>query len=142
MANLIGSFREALAADLALRFPDAEVHQGERTGKAVQKPMLALAWAGTSEEGNEVVVATARFLVRYWPVSAVIRNDAPAGTRDPSELEQAAWDLAEFLQTKQKSYSSTGAWHSRMLGVTPNYDPEEWGVEAELIVQFTNPAVI
>lgn len=142
MANLLGTFRALLAADLTLQWPDAEVHQGERTGKATEKPMLALVWAGFGEQGDAVVVGEARFLVRYWPASPLLRDDAPAGVRDPSELEQAAWDLADFLQTKQTAYSASGAWYVRLTGVTPDYDPDEWGVEAELLVKFTNPAVI
>jgi hypothetical protein len=142
MANLLGSVRAAIAADLALRFPDAEVHQGDRTGRAVGTPMLAVAWAGFGEQGDRVVVGEAQFTVRYWPASPKVRDDAPAGVRDPSELEQAAWDLADFLQTKQTSYSSTGAWFIRQVRVLPDYDPEEWGVQADIIVMFSNPAVI
>lgn len=142
MANLLGTFRAALAADLALRWPDADIHEGERTGKAAERAKLALVWAGFGEQGDAIVVGEARFLVRYWPASPKIRDDAPAGVRDPSELEQAAWDLADFLQTKQISYGASGAWYVRLTGVTPDYDPEEWGVEADLLVKFTNPAVI
>lgn len=142
MANLVGSFREALAADLALQFPDAAVVQGERSGKAVDRPVVAVVWAGFGEQADQVVVGEARVLVRYWPVSPKLRDDAPGGVRDPGELEQAAWDIATFLRSKQTAYSSTGAWYSRLRGVTPDYDPEEWGVEAELLVVFDNPAVI
>lgn len=142
MANLVGSFREALAADLAVQFPDADVSQGERTGAATDRAKLTIVWGGTSEQGDQVVVAEARFFVRYWPKSPKLRDDAPGGVRDPGELEQAAWDLASFLRAKQTAYSSSGAWFSRLMRVTPDYDPEEWGVEAELLVVFDNPAVI
>lgn len=142
MANLLGTFRALLAADLALQFPNADVHQGERTGKATERAKLALVWAGFGEQGDAVVAGEARFLVRYWPASPKVKDDAPGGVRDPSELEQAAWDLAEFLQTKQTAYDASGAWYVRLTGVTPDYDPDEWGVEAELLVKFTNPAVV
>ena len=144
MANLIGSFRAALAADLQLRYPDADVVQGERTGAAVDKPVVMVAWAGFGEQGDQVVVGEARILVRYWPVSAKVRDDAPGGVRDPAELEQAGWDLATFLQAKQaaSAYASTGAWFWRLRSVTPDYDPDEWGIEADLLVVFDNPAVI
>lgn len=142
MANLVGSFRAALAADLAVQFPGAEVSQGPRTGKATQNPKIAVFWPGTAEQEGRVVVGQARMLVRYWPASAKIRDDAPAGVRDPSELEQAAFDLQDFLQTKQQAYLSTGVWFNRLTRVTPDYDPDEWGVEAELVLWFTNPAVI
>lgn len=142
MANLLGTFRQALAADLAVEFPDADVSQGERTGAAKDRPKVAVVWTGLVEQSDAVVVGDARFLVRYWPVSPKVKDDAPGGVRDPSELEQAAWDLADFLQTKQTAYSASGAWYVRLTGVTPDYDPDEWGVEAELLLKFTNPAVI
>jgi hypothetical protein len=75
-------------------------------------------------------------------VSPKVRDDTAGGVRDPSELEQAAWDLQTFLQGKQVSYGSTGAWFCRLRSVTPDYDPEEWGVEAKVVVMFDNPAVI
>lgn len=140
MANLLGSFRQQLAADLQLRFPDATVHQGERSGMAAETDMATVVWAGFGEQGDQVVVGEARFLVRYWPATAKVKADAPAGVRDPATLEQAAIDLAEFLQTKQTSY--TGVWYCRLVSVTPDYAAEEWGVEAELLVVCTNPAVI
>lgn len=141
MADLIGPFRLALCADLAVEFPNTEIHQGERTGKATDNPKLAVFWSGTTEQ-TEVVAAEARYLIRYWPVTASIRDDAPSGTRDPAELEAAAFQLQAFCQTRQTSYQSTGAWYSRLLRVTPDYDPEEWGVEAELLVVFNNPSVV
>jgi hypothetical protein len=141
VADLIGPFRLALAADLAVEFPDTEIHQGERTGKATDRAKLALFWSGTTEQ-TTVVAAEARFLIRYWPVTALLRDDAPAGTRDPAELEAAAFQLQDFLQSKQTGYPATGAWYSRLVRVTPDYDPEEWGVEAELLVVFNNPAVV
>jgi hypothetical protein len=142
VANLVGSFRAALAADLALRFPDAEVYQGERTGAATDRAKVAVVWAGFGEQGDQVVVGESRILVRYWPASPKVANDTDGGVRDPGELEQAAWDLATFLQTKQVSYGATGAWFCRLTTVTPDYDPAEWGVEAEVVVMFDNPAVI
>lgn len=142
MTNLVGSFRQALAADLQLRFPDAEVQQGERSGKATDIAKLAVFWAGSAEESGRVVVGQARVMVRYWPPTPRLRDDAPNGARDPSELEQAGWDLQDFLQTKQKAYLSTGTWFCRLTRVTPDYDPAEWGVEAEILLMFNNPAVI
>jgi len=141
VANLIGSFRLALGADLAVAFPEAELLYGERTGKAVDKARLSIHWAATTEQST-VVVGQATFLVRYWPITAELRNDAPLDVRDPGELEQAAWDLQTFFKSKQTAYPSTGAWYSRLLRVTPDYDPDEWGVEAELLVVFNNPAVV
>jgi hypothetical protein len=142
VTNLAGSFREALAADLALEFPDADVFQGIRVGKAVDRAKLCVFWAGSQEVSATVVVGEARVVVRYWPVSAKVRDDQTGGVRDPGELEQAAWDLQTFLQTKQTSYGASGAWFCRLQSVTPDYDPEEWGVEATLLLQFDNPAVI
>jgi hypothetical protein len=141
MPDLIGPFRLALAADLQVEFPDAEIHMGSRNGKAIDKPKLALFWTGTGEQ-TEVVAANALFTIRYWPVTAILRDDAPSGVRDPTELEDAAYQLQVFFQTKQVAYPGTGAWYSRLLRIAPDYDPDEWGVEAELLVVFNNPAVI
>ncbi len=136
------AFEAALSADLALTFPNTDIHQGERTGKATDKAKLAIFWAGDAEQDGRVVVGQSRYIVRYWPVTPLIRDDAPAGVRDATPLKQAKVDLQTFFQANQKSYSSTGVWFMRLTRVTPDYDPEEWGVEAELVLWFTNPAVI
>ena len=140
MANLISTFRAALAADLAVRFPNADVVQGSRTGKAVERDKVAVMWGGSGEQGDAVVVGNATILVRYWPASPKLSDGSPSGVRDPTDLEQAAFDLQDYLQTKQTAY--TGVWYSRLVRVSPDYDPEEWGIEAELLVVFNNPAVI
>lgn len=142
MPNLIGSFREALAADLALHYPDADVYQGERSGRAKERAKASVFFAGMGEQSGRVVVGQGRMIVRYWPVSSRVRDDAPAGVRDPTQLEEAAWDLADFLQTKQTAYGATAVWFFRLVRVEADYDPEEWGVEAELLLMFENPAVI
>jgi hypothetical protein len=142
MTNLVTDFREALVADLQLEFPDADVLSGIRTGKAVDRAKIAVFWPGTREMQGRVVVGEARIVVRYWPVSAKVRDQSTAGVRDPGELEQAAWDLQTFLQTKQTSYGASGAWFCRLVSVEPDYDPDEWGVEAVIAVMFDNPAVI
>lgn len=141
MADLT-AYREALAADLALQFPDADVHQGPRSGKATQRAKVAVFWDEETELSGRVVVGTARMLVRYWPATAKVRDDAPAGVRDPSPLEQARTDLQSFLQGKQTAYPSTGVWFSRLVGVRADYDLEEWGVEGQLLLMFENPAVV
>ena len=140
MANLISTFRAALAADLAVQFPNADVVQGSRSGKAVERDKVAVMWGGSTERGAAVVVGNASFLVRYWPASPKLADDSTSGVRDPGPLEQAAFDLQDFLQTKQTAYDSV--WFFRLVRVTPDYDPEEWGVEAELLLEFDNPAVI
>lgn len=142
MSNIVSSLRDALVADLAAQFPDADVMSGLRVGKAVDGAKIAVAWIGFGERSNAVVVGEAKLIVRYWPATPRVRDDATAGVRDPSQLEQAALDLATFLQTKQTSYSALGVWFVRLVGVEPDYDPDEWGVEATLLAMFDNPAVI
>lgn len=141
MADLT-AYRVALAADLALEFPNADVLQGERSGKAADKAKVALFWDTETEVSSAVVVGQARLLVRYWPVSPKLTDDATAGVRDPTGLEAARDALQSFLQGKQTSYPSTGVWFSRLVAVRPDYDPEEWGVEGELLLMFTNAAVV
>jgi hypothetical protein len=141
VANLVTSFRQALAADLALRFPDAEVLSGPRSGKSADRERIAVFWPGTRELQGRVVVGEASMIVRYWPPRPKVRGETTS-TPDPGGLEQAAWDLQTFLRTKQTSYGSSGAWFCRLVSVTPDYDPDEWGVEAVVAVQFDNPAVV
>lgn len=141
MANLVTSFRQALEADLRAQYPTAEVLSGPRTGKSKDKPRIAVFWPGSTELPGRVVVGETRLVIRYWPSRPQIRGEQTQ-VPDPGELEQAGWDLQTFLQTKQKSYAATGAWFTRLLSVEPDYDPDEWGVEAVLLVQFDNPAVI
>lgn len=141
MTNLVTDLRAAIQADLALAFPDAEVTGGARVGKAVDRPKICVFWPGYRER-DTVVVGEAQLKVRYWPVSAKLRDDAPSGVRDPGELEQAGIDLAEFFQGKQTAYDTTGAWFVRLVSVEPDYDPDEWGVEATVVTMFSNPAVL
>ena len=142
MANLITDFRQALSADLAIQFPAAEIVQGERTGRSVDKDRIAVFWAASSEQSGRVHVGEANIVVRYWPQTAKVRDEAALGVRDPGDLEQAAWDLQTFLQTKQTAYSASGTWFCRLMSVEPDYDPDEWGVQAIITLQFNNPATI
>jgi hypothetical protein len=141
MPNLISSFRAALVADLAAQFPSAEVLSGPREGRSVDKDRIAVFWPGSAEQSGRVQVGEATIVVRYWPATPKVRDQAVDGVRDPSPLEQAAWDLQDFLQTKQTAYSATGAWFCRLVSVQPDYDPDEWGVQAVITLQFLNPAV-
>jgi hypothetical protein len=141
LPDVVTAIRVAIGADLQVAFPEAEVVHGNRTGKAVDTAKLAIFWAGSTEQST-VVVGEARFIVRYWPITAKLRDDAPSGVREPGELEAAAFALQDFFRSKQTGYPATGAWYSRLLRVTPDYDPEEWGVEAELLVVLNNPAVV
>lgn len=140
MANLIGNWRAALVADLQLQFPDARVASGQRSGVNRDQDLIAVFWPGTAEVEGRVVVGQARLLVRYWPKRPKIRDDQTPS--DPAALEEAGWDLAAFLQTKQTAYTAHGVWFCRLVSCTPDYDPDEWAVEAVLIAQFDNPAVV
>lgn len=140
MANLISTWREAVAADLAAQFPRADVKSGERAGVSRDKARINVFWPGTTEDSGQVVVGRASLIIRYWPQRS--KQPDAAAPADPTDLEQAAFDLQDFLQTKQHGYDSAGVWFCRLVSVTPDYDPAEWGVEAVLEAQFTNPAVI
>lgn len=139
MANIITSWREAVQADLAAAFPSAEVITGQRAGTSRDKVRIAVHWPGTGEE-VPVEVGSAVLVIRYWPANPKLKTSAPP--QNPADLEQAAFDLQNFFQTKQHGYDAAGVWFCRLLSVTPDYDEEEWGVEAILGAQFTNPAVI
>jgi hypothetical protein len=141
MANPVSTLRAAIAADLALQFPNADVYSGPREGKAVDRDKIAVFWTGTTELLPDVVVATPTLTIRYWPSQPRISDAAPGGVRDPSDLEQAAYDLADYLQTRQTSYSSS-VWFVRVVAIVPDYDPDEWVVEASVVASMMNPAVI
>jgi hypothetical protein len=138
LPNLISTFRDELIADLAVRFPDADIHSGFRDAPARDRDRIAVYWTGTVENIAYVQQADAQFVVRYWPRTPIVRNESTDGIRDPEALEQAAWDLADFLQAKQTAYS--GAWFCRFTGVIPDYD--EWRVDGTLVLPFNNPAVV
>lgn len=142
MPNSISSFQDALKTDLETAFPTADVYRGERVGKAVDKPKLCVFWQGSGEMPGRVQVGEAQVIVRYWPISAKVRDQAVDGIRDPAELEQAAWDLQQTLEAKQTAYGAAGIWFVRLTSVRPDYDPNEWGVEATLTMQFSNPATL
>ena len=135
-------FLDALKADLEAAFPSAEVYRGERTGKAVDKPKLCVFWSGSGELAGRVQVGEAQVLVRYWPVTSKLRDQAVDGVRDPSELEQAGYDLQRALEAKQTAYGANGIWFVRLTSVEVDYDPDEWGVQATLTTQFRNPATL
>lgn len=140
MANHITDWRVALSNDLATQFPDAEIERGERTGKSVDKDRIAVFWPGFQEQSGRVVVGETRLIVRYWPKQPKVKNNG--SPQDPATLEEAAMDLAAFLQTKLTAYTAQGVWFFRVLSITPDYDPDEWGVEAVLLAMSDNPAVI
>lgn len=129
-----------LMADLAVAFDTAEVLEGERSGVSHDMDRIAVFDTGLEEMAGRVVVGQTRVHVRYWPARSRLPGDeTPA---DPTVLTQAAHDLAAFLQAKQASYAATGVWFSRMLSCVTDRDPAEWGVEAIVLLQFDNPAVI
>lgn len=142
MTNPVTTLRTALVADLKTRFPAAEVLSGPRAGKSVDKPRIVVFWERSGEQPGRVVVGESRIVIRYWPKTTKVRDDQTSGVRDPGELEQAGHDLQAFLQTKQTAYTAAGAWFVRLLGVEPDYDPDEWGVQAVMLVVADNPAVL
>lgn len=140
MAFDLTAWRVALTAHLAAQYPSARVENGQRSGTSRDDPRIAVFWPGFNEQGGRVVVGEASLVIRYWPRNPKIRD---AGSPlDPSELEAAGLGLAEFLQTKQTAYSAQGVWFCRLVSCEPDYDPDEWAVEAIVVAQFTNPAVV
>lgn len=140
MANLITDWRVALRAHLVAAFPSAEIEDGERSGTSRDKDRIGVFWPGSGELRERVVVGQATLIVRYWKRNPKIRD---AGSPlSPAELEQAGWDLQTFFESKQTAYTAQGVWFCRLVSVTPDYDPEEWAVEAVITANFDNPAVL
>ncbi|MBA2642653.1 MAG: hypothetical protein H0U82_06995 [Actinobacteria bacterium] len=136
-ANLISEWRRALVSELQTAFPGAEVTSGRRAGVS-RELRIAVFFDGHRETPDRVVVARTVMIVRYWPAHAA---DTPA---DPSELEQAAYDLMRLLQDRQKQIELAvdDLWFFRVESVVTDEDPEEWGVEARLLGFAKNVAAI
>lgn len=140
MANIVTDWRNALKAHLVTQYPTAEVENGARSGTSRDKDRIAVFWPGFNEQAGRVQVGETSLVIRYWPKNPKVRD---AGSPlNPAELESAGMLLADFLQTKQTAYSAQGVWFCRLVRCEPDYDPDEWGVEAVVVAQFTNPAVI
>lgn len=140
MANVITLWRQAVVADLQAHYPDAIVESGRRTGTSRDKDRITVRWPGEQEMSARVAIAEARLLIRYRVQNSKLSiADSPL---DPGPLEEAGMGLADFLQTKQGEYVSTGVFNCRVVSVTPDDTPEEWSVEAVLLGQFVNPAVV
>lgn len=141
MANLITSWREALVSYLTVEFPDAEVLSGERSGVSRDKPRISVFMPadGLKQFDRDGAMATVVMIVRYWPKRG--KQPAPGSPVDPTGLEQAVWDLATALEPVRSSGLSTSDDLTfEVSSIEPDYDPDEWGVEATLVGWTSNPA--
>jgi hypothetical protein len=137
VSTLLTSWRAALVAHLETAFPNAEVISGRRAGVSRDLDRLCVFWPGWQEDAADVYFARPSMIVRYWPARSKQPTDNP---NDPGQLEQAAIDLMTSLETVQKPGDLVPNLYCRVARVTPDYDPEEWGVEAELTSWTVNLA--
>lgn len=142
MANILSSWRSALVSALATQFPNADVGTGVRVGVSRDKDRIRV-FADPVEQGHlgdRIVVGTPRLIVRYWKQQSI--QPPPDTPADPTELEQARFDLETFLETKQASLGVSGLWFFQIESVKIDEDPNEWGIEAKLVGFTKNYAAI
>lgn len=140
-ANLISDWRRALVSELKTAYPTAEVTSGRRTGVSRDRVRICVFSEGSQELSGRVVVANPLMVVRYWPDRSKLPEDTPS---DPTQLEQAAYDLMRLLQDRQVEIESAvdDLWYFRVQSVTIDEDPDEWGVEARLLGFARNVATV
>jgi hypothetical protein len=140
-SNLISDWRRALKSELQTAWPGAEVLDGRRTGVSRDRVRIAVFFDGYREEADRVVVARPAMIVRFWPDRSKLPDENPA---DPTQLEQAAYDLMNLLQEKQAQIERAvdDLWYFRVESVITDEDPEEWGVEARLLGFAKNVASV
>lgn len=141
MANLISTWRLALVSYLTTEFPNADVLSGERTGVSRDKPRICVFMPtdGLKQFERDGAMATVVMVVRYWPKRG--KQPQPGSPLDPTDLEQAVWDLATSLeQVRSSGLSTSDDLTFEVPSIEPDYDPDEWGVEATLVGWTRNPA--
>lgn len=140
MANVVSDFRKALIAHLADSFPDVEVRSGRRAGVSRDRDRIHVFFDRWEVDQARVVVGRPIMLVRYWKArSEVPPSDWPV---DPEELEQASIDLLAALRTAQELPTLIRPWYFQVSYVRVDDDPEEWGVEAQLVGYTANLGTI
>lgn len=136
MSTSIETFRDALQTYLATQLSAANVDAGERAGVSRSGARVVVFWSGFQEWPQDVNNANVTYTIRYWPARS--KQPATASPPDPDDLEAAALDLMQKLQSVQTSLS--GMDYCRVTSVRPDYDPKEWGVEATLLCWTRSPA--
>jgi hypothetical protein len=137
-ADLLNAWAAALIAYLKLEFPEAEVIDGERSGVSRDKDRLCVFWPGSQEDGN-VNYSHESMVIRFWPARSKQPTDNPD---DPTPLRKAGMDLRIALQAVQTPGSLVADLYCRLVSVQPDYDPQEWGIEAVLYSWTLNPATL
>lgn len=126
---MISDWRRALKSHLQTAYPEADVLAGRRTGISRDKVRIALFFDGYERQADRAVVANPVFVIRFWPDRSKLPEDTP---EDPTQLEQAAMDLARFLEPLQTTMNVTDLWYFLVDSIRIDEDPAEWGVEVRL----------
>lgn len=138
MANLISDWRDAIVTVLEAAFPNAEIVSGDRSGVPARE-LIAVFFDGYQRQPGRAAVAEPKLVIRYWPVSHRLPGRTP---RDPAELEQASVDLMLALEPVQATLAVDDLWYFMVDSVRPDYDPDEWGIEARLTGYAKNIAAV
>jgi hypothetical protein len=138
-SNLITDWRRALISELRSAYPQALVESKRRSGvNKDAQARIAIFFDGYDEEAGRVSVARPQMMIRYWPPRSDIET-----SDDPTELEQAAYDLVRLLEDrmKQVEIAVDDLWYFRVVSAQTDDDPTEWGVELRLVGFARNIAV-
>lgn len=139
-SNLLSDWAKALVAELRTAYPNANVTRGRRSGVSREQRITVFS-DGYREQSGRVVVANPVLVIRYWPARGELpAEDSPA---DPTELEQAAYDLMRLLEARQSQIERAVAdlWYFRPEQALIDEDPNEWGVEVRIVGFSKNVAV-
>lgn len=139
MSNLITDWRTQLISHLATSFPNAVIEPGPRptASPSRDKDRISVFSPGFGE-ASDVNFANPLMTVRYWVKDPkMLLKPVP---RDDTPLEQAAWDLAQALQSVQTTLDPGQRYYFRLTSVV--IDREEYGCEAQLLMWTINPATV
>lgn len=136
---MVSEWREAVVEHLASAFPDAEVLSGRRAGVSRDRDRIAVFWPGWRASQRDYTLATPSLTIRYWPA----RSKQPSTTSppDPAVLEDAGVALMLAFRNTRKAGDFVDGLACWLDEVAPDYDDEEWKVEAVLKAVALNPAV-
>jgi len=136
--SLLTPWRQAVVAFLEEAFPEAEVTSGPRSGVSRDLDRISVFWPIWKEDANPNY-ARPTLIVRFWPARSKQPVENPD---DPTALEQAADELLAAFETVQKPGQLVDGLYCRLVDVTPDYDPNEWGLEGTLAAWTLNPATL
>jgi hypothetical protein len=129
VSNVLGSFRQAIVAELAtnLQGGDFTVVSGKRDGPARDRN-LACVYPGPFQLDQDRAFLRPTLVIRAWkPKPKQPRTESPP---DPTELEQLMLDLFNTLTPIRKQPALSLTFEFAGQG---EFDLDDWGVQVLLV---------